>query len=169
MEMILEERVLKHLDSTLRAYFDYREGQQCANLRGFIAGLIRDVCQKLDVELLRKVAEKVDGKDLSEWRSWYIDEAVTMQANAVGAFAHRVIDVETLSTSALHQKVPCDLGYKHADEFVACWQETYGKRLAEKEKPPSSKNFQDKRKRHTEPPYLMKEILGLSWLQKRSK
>lgn len=167
--MILKDRVLNHLDSTLRAYFDYSDGPQCSNLRGFVAGLVTDVCERLDTELLRKVAEKVDGKSFAEWRSWYIDEAVTLQANAVGAFAHRVIDVETLSPSALSRKVPCELGYKHADEFITCWQETYGKRLAEKERLPSSKKFQDKRSSHTEPPYLMKDILGLSWWRKRAK
>ena len=123
----------------------------------------------MDGDLLRKVAEKVDGKSFAEWRSWYIDEVVTLQASAVGAFAHRIIDVETLSASARSGKVPCELGYRHADEFIACWEETYAKRQAEKEKLPSSKKFQDKRNSHTEPPYLMKDILGLSWWRKRSK
>jgi hypothetical protein len=163
---ILENRVVRHLEKTLLAYFDYKESGACNNLYGFIAGLMRDLCGKLDVEMLRKAAEKVDGKGLDEWRSWYVDETIQRQANAIGEFAHRVMDVEAVADAGPDRKVSCELGYQNAEEFFNCWHTTHQTRLEEKDRPPLSRKFRDKRQSHSEPPYL-DELYGLGWLRKK--
>jgi hypothetical protein len=158
---ILGPKVTRRLEASLLAYFDLKNTGPCSHLRSFIENFISSLCEKLDAELLRKSAENIDGKSFDDWRSWYIDEAIQIQAHAIGNFAHRIIDVETLSSGA-SQKVPCDLGYKNAEEFFDCWRAATQSRRDQLKISPQSQRFRDKRKNHQWAPYFSDLFLKIS-------
>lgn len=165
---ILEPKVIRRLEAALRAYFSYSDSTPCSNLYGFIANFIRSLCEQLDIEMLRKATEKQDGKGLEEWRSWYIDEAIQMQARVVGLFSHKIADIETIPALGPSTKVPCDLGYRNAEEFAECWRETVRYRREEKTAVPLSRKNQAKKASHTAPPYLS-DAFSVIWpMRKRS-
>ncbi|RWX78878.1 hypothetical protein EPK99_09890 [Neorhizobium lilium] len=149
---IIGPKVTRRLDVHLISYFDFRDVGPCSNLRASISRFMEALCEKLDAELIQKSVEHTE-KSFDDWTSWYVDEALRLQINAVGHFAHAIGDLEAFPVAA-GTKVPCELGYRNFQEFAGCWRRACALRQAELNVTPKSKKFQDKRADHDWAPYF---------------
>jgi hypothetical protein len=156
-EPILEQKVLRHLDPAINAFFDLRDGENCMRLRLRLQNFIVAACRRFDEKIVWLVAEGVDGKRLEDWVSWCVEFFIDIQTETLSRFSNLIIHAES-HDQRVSNRIPCEFGNRYIGKLGRCYDDAYKSYMDMMAIQPRTPRHQKKRDDHSWKPYLFERI-----------
>lgn len=151
-EGILYGKVSKHTRAAILSYFSFSESRSSYDFEAKIQDSLREVCQYYDEVIVSLFQQKIDGKTMDDWVSWYTDMLKTIQSSTIEKYAFSIMNHETLELAA-NAKVPAELGSRYYRTFCSFYKKAHQELKEYREIVPRSLKFIRKRQNRLWIPY----------------
>ena len=131
-QSVLWSSIEKHIEPSLSRKFSIANDEQCRRLTKIVGDFIHHCCEQFDPMILNLAASLADGKNFSDWRSFYIERMKSILDRTVDKFHDEVYRLEGMGTQHV-LRVECHAGVRHISKIRSAYIDAFNSISTEEE------------------------------------